>query len=455
MLRINPELQRNMWLELSIHRLVAMPVTLGLMFFIVYLNGFNFSHVGNVAAIAFFLLCCTWGVNLASYSISSEIKEHTWDITRMSALSPWTVVWGKLFGATIFTWYGGLICLGVYLFAKGISVKNIEIVSIFILVGILSQAAAMFMRLNLISSKSNNSETSSLGLTSLIVIISAYATAGAYAAFNNSDLTVNWFYTPYKLKIFLLINEIVWLFWILFGNYQLMRMELRMRNTPIAWILFCIFCAIYVTGYPDVQERPEFTFKVLAHSTIAYFTVIALNYVAVISGSHDPMTYHRALINFKRGNIWRALQDVPAWLGSLSLAIIICVWITGYSFLFLEVDQQINQLWNSVMLILVFLMRDTSIFIFFNMTAGNNRSTSTSLFYLFILYVVVPYFFVVLGLHHLAGLFFPVSASNSALSIFIVTMAEILVISYMIALRWNALFTLHKSTEPNIQVTAS
>ena len=33
---MNPELRRNLWLELTLHRLVALPVGLGLLFMLVY-----------------------------------------------------------------------------------------------------------------------------------------------------------------------------------------------------------------------------------------------------------------------------------------------------------------------------------------------------------------------------------------------------------------------------------
>ncbi|HEX5336921.1 MAG TPA: hypothetical protein VFW53_00610, partial [Gallionella sp.] len=113
---INPELKRNLWLSFSAARLIAMPAILALTFLSIYLSEEQalIDHFMYTAAVSLFVfIVWLWGAGNASASITDEIRNKTWDQQRMSALEPWTMAWGKLFGATAFNWYGGLICLGV------------------------------------------------------------------------------------------------------------------------------------------------------------------------------------------------------------------------------------------------------------------------------------------------------------------------------------------------------
>ena len=56
----------------------------------------------------------------AADSVLDEVNDNTWDFQKLSALSPWSLAFGKLFGSTIYCWYGGLIAFAV---AVGISLQ--------------------------------------------------------------------------------------------------------------------------------------------------------------------------------------------------------------------------------------------------------------------------------------------------------------------------------------------
>ena len=105
---MNPELRRNLWLEVSMHRLIAMPAVLGMGFLVVAsINDLPWQQRVSWAALTvYFVLTLYWGTRLAADAISDEVRGKTWDLQRMSALGPWYMTWGKLFGATVFAWYG-------------------------------------------------------------------------------------------------------------------------------------------------------------------------------------------------------------------------------------------------------------------------------------------------------------------------------------------------------------
>jgi len=113
-MRGNPEFIRNLWLEFTLHRVLVMPAIVGILFLLMYLvNGQKLDSATAVsAAILFCSIIFIWGTRVASESVIQEINASTWDTQRMSAMGPWSMAWGKLFGSTVFVWYGGFICMG-------------------------------------------------------------------------------------------------------------------------------------------------------------------------------------------------------------------------------------------------------------------------------------------------------------------------------------------------------
>jgi hypothetical protein len=109
---MNPEFQRNLWLNLSNGRLIMMPVVLGAIFFAASLfPSAGYEAVRHTAQFMYVVIVVLWGTWLASRAVVGEIRDRTWDNQRMSSIPPWAMVWGKLFGSTIYIWYGGAICL--------------------------------------------------------------------------------------------------------------------------------------------------------------------------------------------------------------------------------------------------------------------------------------------------------------------------------------------------------
>ena len=109
------EFRRNLWLELSPQRLIALPV---IVLVLVLLNQVaNRGDPGGLTDLGswvFYVMVFLWGSRRAAAAVSEEVNGDTWTGQRLSALSPAALVVGKLFGATAFIWYGGLVGLGLY-----------------------------------------------------------------------------------------------------------------------------------------------------------------------------------------------------------------------------------------------------------------------------------------------------------------------------------------------------
>ena len=104
-MRINPEIRRNIWLEFSLHRAIAMPLVLGVVFYIASqtFSGIPpYRNLASASGLVFFLLVKVWGGHKAAESVIDEVNDNTWDFQKLSALSPWSLTFGKLFGSTIY-----------------------------------------------------------------------------------------------------------------------------------------------------------------------------------------------------------------------------------------------------------------------------------------------------------------------------------------------------------------
>ncbi|HEY5720670.1 MAG TPA: hypothetical protein VIW02_09840, partial [Gammaproteobacteria bacterium] len=129
-MELNPELRRNLWLELGPQRLLLMPLVLGLLFALAYAlaDGVDAGRyaVAVTAAIAYGLVCVLWGMHLAGEAVLGEVAARTWDWQRMSSVAPWSMTWGKLLGSTLYPWYAALFCLPA--FALGVaSVPGVDL----------------------------------------------------------------------------------------------------------------------------------------------------------------------------------------------------------------------------------------------------------------------------------------------------------------------------------------
>jgi len=147
---MNPEFQRNLWLELTPRRMFLMAVVLALIFFAAALTQGTVSGPGEAARWLYYLIVVVWGTRNAALSVVGEIRDRTWDGQRLSSLGAGTMTWGKLFGSTIYNWFGGAICLAVImadLFGnRGVAVALIELVY-YLAIGVIAQAAALLASL--------------------------------------------------------------------------------------------------------------------------------------------------------------------------------------------------------------------------------------------------------------------------------------------------------------------
>ncbi|MGD9744688.1 MAG: hypothetical protein AB7V53_18750, partial [Dongiaceae bacterium] len=100
---MNPELVRNLWVELTPRRILAALFVLGSVFALAWASmQADDRALARAALWAYYLIVLLWGPRQAALTLADEVADRTWDTQRMSALGPWQMAWGKLAGGTSF-----------------------------------------------------------------------------------------------------------------------------------------------------------------------------------------------------------------------------------------------------------------------------------------------------------------------------------------------------------------
>src|SRR5665213_2778149 len=146
---MNPEFRRNLWLELTPRRIIFMVGILALVFFAASVTSAQYGPA-NAARTLYMLIVVLWGTRNAALSVVGEIRDRTWDGQRLSSIGASQMTWGKLFGATIYNWFGGAICLAVMLiygFAHNDPVSVLIDLVYLVALGLIAQSASLLASL--------------------------------------------------------------------------------------------------------------------------------------------------------------------------------------------------------------------------------------------------------------------------------------------------------------------
>jgi hypothetical protein len=395
----NPELKRNLWLQFSPHRLIAMPVLLGLLF----LAGAASSREALAAMVtpSFVLIVWLWGTRHVSASIVDELRDKTWDQQRMSALQPWTMTWGKLAGASSFAWYGGAICLAVGI-ATALSMKDGSLAATLrhsvILVAVAVMLHASAMTVNLHASKVETAVIQRGGAAWVVVILGLAIFPWTYA---EQPKTVHWWALTVRHDDFLLGSCLFFACCAVFASWRVMCNALQVRTLPWAWPLFTILLTIYGAGlYPDAAN-------------IIFFYVGAaiaalLTYAAAFSEPNGIPLWQRVLLRFRQGDMRGMLEHLPIFTTSLALLFVFAVIGT-----LLGVPRQDSLQFpivqNGVLIAIAFaVLRDIFVLLFFSFSKNPKRVEATTVLYLVVIYGLLPFLAKTLELDSLRYLLLPI-----------------------------------------------
>ncbi len=436
---MNPELQRNFWLELSPVRIIMMPLVLGLVFSAIWTTwGFGgeqagqLSAVASVASVMYFFIVVIWGTWISARLVTSEIRERTWDAQRMSAIGPWSMVTGKLIGGTAYVWYGGLICL-VPIVMNTMAKGNMDAVagelSFRIGMGLFAHASAFLVSMLAVRRRAASSR-----LASFFAMVAGISAAGwvwsvwTYTANWPFDVQFTWFAIEFSAPLFMVISLLIFAGWAILGNRTLMRHELQIPTGPMVWIAFLLFSMVYYAGQADLfgifgelaaatqevsktanavidLEGVSGDMLVVIRWLIATLVASLLTYMAILFAPKDWVQLRQARAQFFSGHILQALWNLPSWAYAAAattvaaLALITTIEPMSLDFavgvteelggLGLPIDGRID-FRPSVIAGLMFMARDIGIVLWFNAAKRARRPDMAAFVTLWVLHSVVP-----------------------------------------------------------------
>ncbi|MFT4582769.1 MAG: hypothetical protein ACI915_001070 [Gammaproteobacteria bacterium] len=430
-MNLNPEFRRNLLLEWSIHRIVLVGGVTGGVLTVASIFGTS-NIVANVALIIFLFTTVLWGAHRAGDSIVDELRERTWDSQRMSAIDPWAMLWGKLFGATVMPWFAGLIALVVYYFERqGPSATDrLHVVSFCIAGAILVHALSLIGALvGTHLDKFGKSTLTSWASVGTMVLLGVY-----FANYLRADASIIWYGQVYDRFDFLTISVFVLGAWITFGAYRLMCSELAVATLPWAWVGFQIFLIVYFSGrylsptWPLAQSLSVVSaVGLVVGASSAYVAAFALL---------DPLAFRRLRTYFTEKSWQRFFENLPLWLVSMTLAALFVVSSSGLHFTPRYSDQWREHIGLSAIVLWLLALRDILILYWFTYSESKRRIETSTILCLALLYWVLPSIIESAGLVKTSWLLRPPMVERPLLSATIVA-AQLLIVGALCAHRYR------------------
>jgi hypothetical protein len=377
---------RNLRIEMTPYRLVGMPLVLGLIFLAAHATA-GMGAVDRVAHAGLILLLVVWATRPAAGAVSDEIENGTWDAQRMSALSPWSMTWGKLLGVTAFPWYGAAFCvLAERIAGRAAMGETLNL----LLTALTAQGAAFFFGLLLQRGSRRGGLRTGLAMAQTAAILLALW-LGSRDWYWSSE-AVAWWTMTFDGRAFVIASQALALAWVLAGIHALIRAELRYPPQPWTWLAFLAFAAVYVAGFSDALLVTLWFQAMVAVQVVplasALLTVSVLTVLSALLVPQSSVALRRWLAapGPARGRPAATVTEAPAWVVGLAVCLVVAVAIT---FAWLRVP---SPPWLPVLVWsgMLFLLRDLGILIALSLDNDPRRGPLSGMIYLLTVYMVVP-----------------------------------------------------------------
>jgi hypothetical protein len=444
----NPEFTRNLWLQLSWPRVLAAMLVIGILYYASLATGqLAAGTVATTGRWLFNIIIGFWGTRRAADALAEEVSGNTWETQRMSGLSAWQMVWGKLLGGTAYPWICGLICLvlsdAALIQAGAPRDVVIEMNLDLILSGLLAHAVSLGVALLLLRKAQLRRRLMVTFAQICGLIVYANTLVGDLSTSINGLDTVIWFGRVYPTTTFHLISLTLFCLWGWFGLYRLMRLELQYRNWPWAWLGFLAFAMIYVAGFAATATATTGT--VLA-APVALGAL--LTYATFLAEAKDPVRYRWGLLALQDGQTGKALSFLPLWL----LTYVVSVGLAILLIIFLPRDAQpdvsapwLARWWQeygphaSVMVAaaILFLARDLLFLLLLNFGNWRQRADIAGILYLLIAYFPLGWILAFAGGPRLTSLVLPYDSGNVLLT-FGPVLLQIILLAVFLRQRWRS-----------------
>jgi len=430
---MNPELRRNLWLDFSAHRLIAMPAVIALVTLLVLAlsEKDGARHVAMAAGFGFFALVMVWGTRSAAESVLEEARSRTWDAQRMSSIGPWAMSWGKLAGATAFTWYGGTLCLALFVFAGA---GRLDLPVLKTAAAMLAGALllhGMALNVGLLAAQKGLAGRTSSGIVLPVLVVVLLGPATGWVTEIKGE--VHWWGWQFRQIDFVLASAIVFAAWAVFGAYRSMCAELQLRTAPWALAAFLCFMAAYLAGFLALAPR-----RTLGAADAVFVCGLGVSllagYLLLFSERTGAMTLRRLVARFERRQWRRALEELPGWPVAIALALLCAAGTTLLAGR--DTGEAVREIRGASLTLALFAVRDAALLHVFAFARQPKRVEAVTLLYLALLYWLVPSLLEALGAEALARIVLPKVFAQPGLAAAVIAAQAALAVT-IAAWRWR------------------
>ena len=446
---LNPEIRKHIWLDINISKLLIIPFTALLILLIIQ----PFSP-GTVESKIFYYLSVFfiffWGINNATSCIPVEFNQRTWEFIKQSSISPWQFTWGKLFGSTLMPWYGAIIYLGIYVFTANQLPAHINSTLLILFIGgIFAHSQGMLLSLNNLP-EGTQKTASSFWFFILNLILSYWLVGGTLSSLH-LDFNISWYGSTHQSYVFSFATLCLFTGFSLLGLYRSVKSAFHYTLYPIAWCAFHVVTVLYIAGF-----SPKFLLQtldvnmgysqdaILSSSAyyIALLSSILISYFALFSKAINRISYHKFLI-FSNKNLKQALTNTPLWIISLCFTIFILV-LSILSTLAQDVSPLMQDTYSKSSIcyflacLVAMLTRDICLHHYLAFGKNTLQRGVNTLFYLFILYFLIPWALHALGMSTISAFFIP-HLDYIGLS-FLSFVVQTIILGLLVHRRWRNLW---------------
>lgn len=390
---INPEFQRQLWLQFSVSRLVVAPVLLSLIMLGIYWMSEGdlsaYSSIAMTGGMLFIFFTIVMGANAAGNSMVEEINEHTWDQQRMNAMTPWSMVWGKLFGSTAFAWYCGAWCL---VFAVPAALANPthaavwRFTAIAILVSLLVQTVVLTVQLQMAHFKRAIAKRGNLP----IVFAAILWIAIPIITNSTQDIHQEWWGYTFERVNFSLLSLVLFTVCAMVMVWRSMAEALLVRQWPWGWPVLALLINTYISGFASEQRG-------IVWCVSALLVSVVFTYLSLLSDKPSVPHWKRIVTRFEGGQWKIAIQSLPRWVSTLLLAFPLALLVTGLPNLeYLDLFPPSLQgdaagVWLHAMVVWLILLRDAALGLAIGFMAERHRRTISFIVVMMVLHGLLPW----------------------------------------------------------------
>ncbi len=448
LLKWNPEFAKNVWLELSVQRLIAMPAIILLIAVLVLTStGNSWDTLHYISMGGFTLVGMLWGLKSASDAILDEYNERTWDWQRMSIIGPFRLAIGKLFGSTIYNWYGALIFLLLFLLTAlrmENTVRELKLGVLMVLGMITLHGLMMLMSLQMIRKADGRNKIKSNRLFIVGIVLLGFMSNFVRSGIMNLGAGYFSWYgilnDPTDLSI---ISSAFYCFWVVAGLYRSMRTELQYSDAPVWWLSFLVSSLVFQFGYLSHIPSLSLTAGLAILFAVNFFQYVVMVYFLALSEPKDIVNLRLLQNNFTAGNFKTFFENIPLWLFTLPVAFMVGLLAVG----FFALTNSTNELFEKMHLegttkafmfliaVMGFVVRDLGILLLLNFSSRARRADGAMMVYLVLLYILIP---MVLKDYGIGTIFYPDITANSLMMV-LFPLIEAAVVLVIVVKRWNEL----------------